>query len=182
MTRSGNVRPAPGIVLVGPRGAGKSTVATAVGNHLGWPHRDTDDLIAQDVGYPAGAFLASVGEASFRVVEERIVTAALADNGGRVLALGGGAVLSAKTRSQLAHGEHFVVFLFAPVPVLLDRANIGPIRPPLTDLPPDEEVARLWQERLPLYQSVSDLELDTFSANVSACVRSIMATMGHSGE
>jgi len=172
---------ARGVVLVGPRGAGKSTVALALANHLGWPHGDTDDQVAVDVGCLVGEFLSSVGEEAFRVVEERIVLAALADDRQQVLALGGGAVLSHKTRSQLAHPGRFVVFLFAPVPVLLERANIGPTRPALTDLPPDEEVARIWQERLPLYQSVSDLELDTFSANVSACVRSITANMGHPG-
>lgn len=170
-----------GVVLVGPRGAGKSTLARALADDLAWPHRDTDDLIALDVGCAAGDFLASAGAAAFRLVEERVVLRALGGMDRSVLALGGGAVLSVKIRAALTRSAHLVVFLFAPVQVLFERGNIGPHRPPLTDLPPNVEVARLWQERLPLYESVSDLALDTFSSNVTACVRSITANMGRSG-
>ena len=173
--------PTGGVVLVGPRGAGKSTLAPALATELGWSTADTDDLIALQTGRPVAEFLLEAGEAEFRKVEEGVVLAALASNERRVLALGGGAVLAAKTRARLARPGHFVVFLAAPIEVLVERANIGPARPPLTDLPAAEEVAWLLERRRPHYLAVADLEVDTFCSNVTACVRSIMANMGHSG-
>jgi len=126
---------------------------------------------------PAGDFLEREGEAAFRAVEERIVLALLSAVGHRVLALGGGAVLSAAVRRVLSRSEHFVVFLFAPVPVLVDRQQRAGGRPALTALPLLAEVGHLLESRHPLYAEVADMQLDTFSANAAVCRRRILVNM-----
>ena len=166
------------VVLVGPRAGGKTTLGMALAEHLAWDFVDADDLLADRVGSAAGDYLARVGEQEFREVEEEVVRAALSVNERRVLALGGGAVLSTEVRNCLSQSEHFVVFLYAPVEVLVERHDEGPTRPPLTGLPLKEEVERVFANRLPLYKSVSDMELDTFSTNVTVCLRSISDNMG----
>ncbi|MHC4852654.1 MAG: shikimate kinase [Planctomycetota bacterium] len=173
------------VVLVGPRAAGKTTVGRALADRLGWGFRDTDDLLAAAVGQPAEDYLQNAGEAAFRTIEEQVVGAALLSTDPEVLALGGGAVLSAPVRKALQekhqepHQEPhlLVVFLHAPVPVLVERQAAMP-RTPLTGQPLPAEVKALLAARWPHYVSVSDLQLDTASANVDACLWSIMDKMG----
>ena len=166
------------VVLVGPRAAGKTTLGRALAERLAWGFADADDLLGDLVGSTAGDYLARVGEEEFREAEEKVVCAALSANERRVLALGGGAVLSGAVRDRLSQSRHFVVFLFAPVEVLVERHSEGPARPPLTGLPLKNEVEQVFATRLPLYKSVSDMELDTFSTNVPVCLQSILVNMG----
>ena len=83
-----------------PCGASKSTVGAALAERLGWDFRDVDALIAERAGKPVAEIFADHGEPAFRAYEEATTAELLAEPG--VLALGGGAVLSAKTRSALA--------------------------------------------------------------------------------
>jgi len=89
------------VVLVGPRAAGKTTLGRALADRLGWGFRDTDDLLAAAAGQPAEDYLQKAGEAAFRTIEEQVVGAALLSTDPEVLALGGGAVLSASVRKAL---------------------------------------------------------------------------------
>lgn len=173
--------PIRSIVLVGPRAAGKTTLAKLLAKRLDYAFADTDDLLASSVGCPAGEYLATQGEPAFRAAEQSIVTEALSDNVGQVLALGGGAVLSEKVRDLLLRPTHFVVFVSAPVSVLVDRQRRGSFRPPLTKQPLEDEVEILFRERKPWYRAVSDLELDTNSLDAHGCQEAILAIMGISG-
>ncbi|MEC7583171.1 MAG: shikimate kinase [Planctomycetota bacterium] len=169
------------VVLVGPRAAGKTTLARLLAERLGYAFADTDELLAASVGCPAGEFLVSQGEPAFRAAEEPVVTEALGSNLGRVLALGGGAVLAEKVRNVLAQSTHFVVFLSAPVSILVDRQASGSFRPPLSNQSLAEEVQTLLRDRQPLYRAVSDLELDTNSLDVHGCQAAILVSMGLGG-
>lgn len=167
------------VALVGPRAAGKSTLARALGPRLGWPVLDTDDLLAARVGLPAGEYLSREGESAFRREEERVCLEALAPGERRVVALGGGAVLSAAVRQCLARPGVLVAFLEAPAASLLQRQRVAPVaRPPLTALPPEEEVLAVLRARRPLYLQVSHLRVDTNSSIVDTCVALILAKMG----
>ncbi len=168
------------VALVGPRGAGKSTLGRALSARLGAALVDTDERIAAAVGAPAGEFLARAGEAEFRAVEERVCLLALAPprRGTVVVALGGGAVLSPAVRCALRHPRVLCVGLAAPVGTLADRiAGGGPRRPALTELPPAEEVVALWEARRPLYGEVARVWVNTGTSNVDASVERILGMM-----
>ena len=79
----------PKIVFVGPRAAGKSSLAKLLAGRLGCDYHDTDALLAASVGCSAGDFLATKGEVAFRAAEQLVVRQALVDPEVRVLALGG---------------------------------------------------------------------------------------------
>ena len=139
---------APRVVLVGPMGAGKTTVADLLGRRWDLSVRDTD----QDVEAAAGKSISDIfvddGEVAFRALERSAVAAALGAHAG-VLALGGGAVLDADTRASLA--GHRVVFL---------EVGLGITRPLLMG----NMRARIWallDERLPVYREVASLTVPT---------------------
>lgn len=141
----------PVLVLVGPPGAGKTTVGRLVAGRLGVRFRDTD----ADVEALAGSTVAEVfyahGEEHFRALERRAVAAALAEHEG-VLSLGGGAVLSAGTRELLAGQE--VVLLSVGLSAAADRVGLSGTRPVLA-LNPRAQLRSLLADRMPLYEAVA---------------------------
>ena len=92
------------IVLIGPMGAGKTTVGGLVAAHLGTIVRDTDHDVEAETGRTIAEIFVDDGEEAFRALERAAVAAALATHDG-VLALGGGAVLDPGTRELLAGHE-----------------------------------------------------------------------------
>ncbi|MFH8249837.1 shikimate kinase [Microbacterium sp. B2969] len=158
------------IVLVGPMGAGKTSIGRRVARELGVTFTDTDSIVVRDHGAIADLF-ATQGETRFREIERAAVGEALARGG--VVALGGGAVLNADTRHDLA--AHRVVLLTVAPHIVRSRIQ-GEARPLLaTD---DDPVAR-WQTimaaRKPLYEEVADVTFDTSSGPLALVVADIVA-------
>jgi len=174
-----------GVVLIGPRAAGKTTLGKALAARLAWPFRDGDEELARAVGEPAGAHLARVGERAFRAVEEQTTLELLAEMARRppqVLALGGGAVLSATVQERLASGPMTVVLVVAEPETLARRIAASPIlRPSLTELPPIAEVEAVSRARMPVYERLARLVVDTTRTELVACCESVLARLGHSG-
>jgi shikimate kinase len=79
---------APVLVLVGPPGAGKSTVGRLLADRLGVPFRDTDADVVEVAGKPIAEVFIDDGEEHFRALESAAVLRALAEHSG-VLSLGG---------------------------------------------------------------------------------------------
>jgi shikimate kinase len=106
--------PTPGgtapVVVIGPMGAGKSSVGKRVAKALGVPFTDTDRVIAREHGPIPGIF-ADRGEPAFRELEAEAVRGAVATGG--VIAVGGGAVTHAATREALA-GARIVLLTVSP--------------------------------------------------------------------
>jgi len=144
------------IVLIGMRGAGKTTVGRELARRLACPFTDVDELVAELAGRPADELLAREGEPAFREFEARALRLAAGRPGG-VVATGGGAVLHAEAFAELAQGA-LVAWLDAPLAVLAERGQQRP-RPPLTDRPLREELALLLERRAPLYRAAADLIL-----------------------
>jgi shikimate kinase len=141
----------PLAVLVGPPGAGKSTVAEELGRLLGAPVRDTDHDVEVAAGVPISEIFVSQGEPVFRELERAAVARALAEHRG-VLALGGGAVMDPLTEAAL-HG-HAVVFLDVAVQAAARRIGFNRDRPLLLGNPRAQWM-RLMENRRPVYERVA---------------------------
>ncbi|MGY0541250.1 shikimate kinase [Nocardioides sp. YJ-D4] len=147
----------PAIVLVGPMGAGKSTVGALLAARLGVTLRDTDEDIAAAAGKSVQDIFVDEGEAHFRSVEASAVAAALAEHDG-VVSLGGGAVLAEQT--QILLKEHTVVYLRVGVADAVKRVGLGSGRPMLLGNVRGR-IKTLLEERAPIYESVATLVVDT---------------------
>ena len=147
------------VVLVGPMGAGKSTVGALLAERLGLVLRDTDDDIAKLAGKSVQDIFVDDGEARFREVEASAVAAALAEHDG-VVSLGGGAVLADQTRILLK--EHTVVYLRVGVGDAVKRVGLGSGRPMLLGNVRGR-IKALLEERAPIYESVATFVVDTDS-------------------
>ena len=148
---------APRVVLVGPMGAGKTTVGRLLADRWGVPFADTDDVVEQAEGRSVSDIFVDSGEEHFRALERVAVGQALAGHPG-VLALGGGAVMSEETRATLA--GHAVVFLRVGLTDAAARVGLGTSRPLLLGNVRGTMKALL-DERTPVYESVATLVVDT---------------------
>jgi shikimate kinase len=147
----------PAVVLVGPMGAGKSTVGALLASRLGVALRDTDADIAAAAGKSVQDIFVDEGEEHFRTVEASAVAAALAEHEG-VVSLGGGAVLAEQTRALL--DGHTVVYLRVGVADAVKRVGLGSGRPLLLGNVRGR-IKALLEERAPIYESVATLVVDT---------------------
>ena len=145
------------VVLVGPMGAGKTTVAGLLGEEWGVPVRDTDADIETTEGRSIAEIFIDSGESHFRALETAAVAEALATHQG-VLALGGGAVLEPSTRDLLA--AHRVVFLKVGLSDAVKRVGLGTARPLLLGNV-RARIKALLDERTPVYESVATVVVDT---------------------
>ncbi len=159
------------LVLIGPMGAGKSSIGRKVAKALGLSFTDTDTEIVRANG-PIPAIFAEHGEPRFRALERAAVEAALA--GGGVVALGGGAVMNPDTQADLA--AHRVVRLDVSPRVVAGRIGVGSSRPMLGGGPdPMEQWKRIREERRPIYTAVADVTFDTSRGRISDVVDAIVA-------
>ena len=147
----------PRVVLVGPMGAGKTTVAEVLGTRWDLPVRDTDRDVEASAGKPISEIFVDDGEALFRVLERTAVAEALAGHEG-VLALGGGAVLDPDTRRSLQ--GHQVVFLRVGLAEAIKRVGMGAGRPLLFGNV-RARIKALLDERDPVYREVARIVVDT---------------------
>jgi shikimate kinase len=147
----------PQVVLVGPMGAGKSTVGRMLAARWGVEFRDTDDDVEQTEGRSIADIFVESGETHFRALEREAVARALAEHAG-VLAVGGGAVMTPETRSLLA--GHRVVFLRVGLSDAAARVGLGASRPLLLGNVRGT-LKTLLDERTPVYEAVADRSVDT---------------------
>lgn len=144
-------RTRPLAVLVGPPGAGKTTVGKRLANALHTTFVDTDALIEQSAGQPCGVIFSQMGEPEFRKLEENKVREALGTSG--VVSLGGGAVLSPLTRSLLL--GHTVIWIDVNPEEGAKRTGADNSRPILQSQDPIAHYRELVESRRPLYREVS---------------------------
>jgi shikimate kinase len=147
----------PRVVLVGPMGAGKTTVGRLLAERWGVPFRDTDDDVERAEGRTVSDIFVESGEEHFRAVERAAVSRALAEHPG-VLALGGGAVMAEDTRRAVA-GQP-VVFLRVGLTDAAARVGLGASRPLLLGNVRGTMKALL-DERTPVYESLAVASVDT---------------------
>lgn len=164
----------PRLVLVGPPGAGKTAVGTAVADRLGVGFRDTDRDVEAAAGKPVSDVFVEDGEPAFRALERAAVVTALADHDG-VLALGGGAVLDPDTRQALR--DHRVVALTVGLTDAVKRVGLARDRP-LLAFNPRAHLRVLLEERRPLYAEVAAATVDTDGRTVDEVAEEVARHAG----
>lgn len=147
----------PLVVLVGPPGAGKTTVGLLLAARFGVRFRDTDADIEAVAGKPIPDIFVDDGEPHFRALEHRAVADALASHPG-VLALGGGAVMDAETRKLL--NAHRVAFLDVELADAVRRVGLDAPRPLLVGNP-RARWRELMEQRRPWYEEVATVVVPT---------------------
>ncbi|HQW63345.1 MAG TPA: shikimate kinase [Pseudomonadota bacterium] len=162
------MNPAPNVFLVGPMGAGKSTIGRRLARHFGLAFIDLDDELEARTGASVKLIFELEGEAGFRARESALL-AELAQADGRLLATGGGTVLDAGNRALL-RSRGFVVWLRASVAQQLRRLERDRKRPLLGGPDRRARLEQLAAERDPLYAEVADLTAaaEDLSAGVAA--------------
>lgn len=168
----------PAVVLVGPPGAGKSTAGPLLAARIGVDFTDVDDLIVAGAGRSIAEIFVTDGEPVFRELEEAAVAGALARRNG-VLALGGGAVLSERTRTKL-HG-HRVVFLSVGLAEGVRRTGLSTARPLLAGVNPRATFGALLNARLPLYREVATVEVTTDGRRPDEVAEDVLDALGAVG-
>jgi shikimate kinase len=147
------------IFLVGPMGAGKSTIGKYLSQHLKLRFADTDTEIELRTGADIPWIFDVEGEEGFRDREQQVVEEmTLWDN--VVLATGGGVVLRPENRRALG-SRGFVVYLYATVEEQVRRTRRDRKRPLLQRGNPEEVLRSLMAIRDPLYREISDHIIET---------------------
>ena len=137
------------IVLIGLMGAGKTTVGRRLARRLNLPFTDADTEIERAAGKSVADIFSEDGEAFFRAGEERVI-ARLLEEGPQVLATGGGAWMSERTRRLVAE-KGISVWLMADLDILMERVSRRPGRPLLSAPDPRAVMRDLMEKRYPVY-------------------------------
>ena len=155
------MNPAPNLVLVGPTGAGKTSIGRRLAERFGLAFVDVDQHVEQAAGSSIARMFETLGEAAFRE-RERAALAELLAGEGRLVSTGAGAVLDPANRS-LIRARGYVVHLHVGVDEQLRRLARDTSRPLLRA---DDRAATLHamaQARTSLYRELADLSIDTDS-------------------
>lgn len=166
-------RAAANLLLIGPMGAGKSSVARHLAARMRWRVADTDLWVRHDQGRSIAEIFAERGEAFFRDRE----AAALAALEGRrrfVVATGGGIVLRPENRDRL-RSLGCVVWLTASEEVLFERVSRNDRRPLLRTANPRETLAAVLQAREPLYRACGHFQIDTSGGTHAEIAEKVLA-------
>lgn len=148
------------IVIIGFRGTGKSVLGKKIANALGYSYISTDNLIKSSFSMSVTEIIENFGWRAFRAKEAEII-AELKNSDDCVIDTGGGSILLKKNRESLRY-KSFVIQLCANKDDLIKRISEGKDRPKLTTKSSvEKEVNLLLKERKELYDSITDLKLNT---------------------
>lgn len=160
------------VFLVGPMGAGKTTLGKQLARVLSTRFIDSDHEIELRTGATIPWIFDIEGEEGFRNREAAIIDE-LTQQSGIVLATGGGAVLRPENRANLRN-RGAVAYLFASIDELYARAGKDKNRPLLQTEDPKARLAMLYAERDPLYREVADVVVDTASQPLNTLIEELV--------
>lgn len=162
----------PNIFLIGPMGAGKTTIGKHLALKLGKQFIDSDHEIEKRTGVTIPVIFEYEGEPGFRAREICVIDE-LTQLDQIVLATGGGAILSPDNRERL-NERGLVVYLSCPIEVLLERAGNDRNRPLMNTDNPKQQLEALMKTRAPLYEEIADLTVITHQRSIKSIVNNII--------
>ncbi|MFK5985696.1 MAG: shikimate kinase AroK [Pseudomonadota bacterium] len=160
------------IIFVGPMGAGKTTIGKRVASFLGCDFFDSDRVIEERTGVSIPLIFELEGEEGFRRRETEVLEELCKDKN-IVLATGGGAILSEKNR-QILQKNALVIFLTASLEKLFERTSRDRNRPLLQTKDPKQKLKKLLEERLAIYEEMSDIIVTTDHQSIQQTVSQII--------
>lgn len=167
------------LILVGHRGSGKSTVGRSLAARLKMKLVDIDDLIEERQGVSIRDIVRSHGWGHFRKLEATLIKE-ISKGDHLIIAPGGGAVLDADNVSILRENG-LIIWLKADKQTLLKRLNQDPgtntRRPTLTGKGTSEELKEVLSLRDPIYERVSEIQIDTSTGDVETVVKNILTVL-----
>ncbi|QBQ53876.1 shikimate kinase AroK [Nitrosococcus wardiae] len=167
------------IFLVGPMGAGKTTLGRCLAKTLGRKFYDSDREIECRTGVSIPVIFEIEGEAGFRQRESKVI-AELTQLNNIILATGGGVVLALENRQKIAQ-RGTVVYLYASPEQLYRRTAHDNSRPLLQTENPLERLKRLLKERDPLYREVADITIKTGERPIKAVANEVLRQLKRYG-
>lgn len=169
------MNPSSNLFLVGPMGAGKSTIGRRLAQHYDLPFIDLDEEMERRNGVSIALIFELEGEPGFRCRESRLIEE-LSCREGVVLATGGGAVLAESNR-RLLRERGFVLYLSATVAQQIARLARDVKRPLLQAPDRRERLEAMAAHRNPLYEEIADLTVTGSNTAVAQAARQIAARL-----
>lgn len=164
------------VFLVGPMGAGKSTIGRHLADELHLDFYDSDHEIERRTGADIAWIFDLEGEEGFRKREETVIHD-LTDKQGIVLATGGGSIVSKNVRNRLS-ARGIVVYLQTTIDKQVARTQRDKRRPLLQNGDPELVLRSLAENRNPLYEEVADYVIETDDQSARAVANQIINKIG----
>ena len=164
------------VFLVGFMGAGKTTVARKLARGAGLASVDMDTYIERRTGKKIEQIYAESGDPGFRAIETEVLRE-LAAGGPQLISCGGGVILAEENRRILKESG-YVVYLLVTADEAASRISNYSHRPLFKSL---ENARRIIQERLPLYEEVANMKVDTAGRGTSSIAREVFTRLKKEG-
>jgi shikimate kinase len=162
------------LILIGPMGAGKSTIGRTLASRSGLAFIDTDDLIASSAGLSISEIFDSEGEATLRAMEKKAVEEAISSDAS-IIACGGGTILDEQNAVRLRNAGK-VVYLEIDASTAASRVGDVSSRPLLKKGDLVANLDRIIQERSAVYHERSDVVVDA-GRSIDKIVRDLMGML-----
>lgn len=163
------------LYLIGPMGAGKTTIGRVLAQQLGLTFLDSDHEIEARTGVSIPTIFEYEGENGFREREEKVIDE-LTLRDGLILATGGGVVKNPANRQHLS-SRGLVIYLQVSIEEQLARTARDKNRPLLQTENPKATLEKLARERAPLYAEIADYSFDTDNKTAKQVVKEILAVI-----
>ena len=168
------------IILIGITGVGKTTIGKYLSEYIHSEFIDLDKSIEQRCGVNIPTIFEIEGESGFRLRETAELKYILTTKSEIVLSVGGGCILSNENRILMTRENTFIIQLLADIEVLIERLSKSIAQRPLfhkVDI--EAKVRELYKDRQELYDSISDIKINTSFLKPKQVVESIIKNIKH---